>query len=70
MRFNKPWPVHFRAILQPAEETCVGAQKMITAGAIEGIDAILALHMDPTRHVGRIGVGEGVLTANCDAMRV
>ena len=65
-----PWPVHFRAILQPAEETCVSAQEMITAGAIEGIDAILALHMDPTRHVGRIGVGEGVLTANCDAMRV
>jgi len=65
-----PWPVHLRAIWQPAEETCLGAQEMITAGAIEGVDAILALHMDPTRHVGRIGVREGVLTANCDAMKV
>ena len=65
-----PWPVHLRGIFQPAEETCAGAKEMIAAGAIESVDAILSLHVDPTRRVGRVGIREGVLTANCDAMSI
>ena len=43
---------------------------MIAAGALEGVDAILSLHVDPTRRAGTIGVRPGVFTASCDAMRV
>jgi amidohydrolase len=62
-----PWPVAWRGIFQPAEETCVGARDMVAAGALTDVAAIMALHMDPTREVGTIGLREGVLTANCDA---
>jgi amidohydrolase len=65
-----PWPVRWRAIFQPAEETSDGAQSMIRAGALEGVDAILSLHVDPTRRAGTIGVRPGVLTASCDSMRI
>ncbi len=65
-----PWPVSWRGIFQPAEETGVGARAMVEAGALEAVDAILALHVDPTRSAGTIGLRPGVFTANCDAMRV
>jgi amidohydrolase len=65
-----PWPVTWRAIYQPAEETSDGARSMVRAGALEGVDAILALHVDPTRRAGTIGVRPRVLTASCDTMRI
>ena len=61
-----PWQVPVRGIFQPAEETCEGAREMIDAGAMDGIQAILGLHVDPSRDVGRIGLRQGALTANCD----
>lgn len=65
-----PWPVAWRGIFQPAEETSTGARAMVAAGALEGVDAIVSLHVDPTRRAGTIGVRSGVFTASCDAMRV
>jgi amidohydrolase len=65
-----PWPVTWRGIFQPAEETSRGARAMTDAGALAGVDAILSLHVDPTRPAGSIGVRTGVFTASCDAMRV
>ncbi|MDE3000403.1 MAG: amidohydrolase [Gemmatimonadota bacterium] len=65
-----PWPVTWRAIFQPAEETNHGALEMIEAGALEGVGAMLALHVDPSRPAGTIGHRSGVLTAHCDEMRV
>lgn len=65
-----PWPVSVRAILQPAEELAVGAQYMIQHHALEGIDAILALHVDPTRRVGCVGLRRGTLTAACDTIHL
>ncbi len=65
-----PWPVAVRGIFQPAEETCEGAKQMIEIGALESVSAIVAAHVDPTRPVGHIGLREGVLTANCDTMRI
>lgn len=65
-----PWPVNWRGIFQPAEETCTGAKEMIEAGALQGVKAILATHVDPTRRLGTIGLRSGVLTANCDAMEL
>ena len=65
-----PWPVTWRAIFQPAEETGDGAESMIDAGALQGVDAIVALHVDPTRRAGTVGVRPGVFTASCDMLRV
>lgn len=65
-----PWPVPFRAIFQPAEETNLGALEMIAAGALKDIRAIFSLHMDPSREVGSIGLRPGALTADCDEMRI
>jgi amidohydrolase len=70
-RENKlPWPVCWRGIFQPAEEMGSGAVRMIASGALHGVEAIYALHVDPSRPVGTIGVRPKVFTANCDAMRI
>ena len=65
-----PWPVDVRGIFQPAEETARGARDMIHAGCLDGVQAVLATHVDPTRRVGVVAIRSGVLTANCDAMRM
>ncbi|MCI0332222.1 MAG: amidohydrolase [Planctomycetes bacterium] len=65
-----PWPVTWRGIFQPAEETSAGARAMVGAKALERVDAIFSVHVDPTRQAGTIGVRAGVFTASCDAMRV
>jgi amidohydrolase len=61
-----PWPVRIRAIFQPSEETATGAREMIEVGAMEGVDAILALHVDPNRPMGAVGLRYGPMTATCD----
>ena len=65
-----PWPVFVRAILQPSEEIAIGAQHMIHHHALQGVDAILALHVDPTRLVGCIGLRKGTLAAACDTIHL
>jgi amidohydrolase len=57
-----------RLLYQHAEEVSPGgAVDMVSFGAIEGVDAVLALHCDPELEVGRIGVREGNLTAAFDS---
>jgi len=53
-KFNPP--ANLRLILQPAEEIGQGAQKMVDAGVLKGVDVILGLHSDPTREWGRVGL--------------
>jgi len=65
-----PWPVSVRAILQPAEELAIGARHMIHHHALRGVNAILALHVDPTRLVGCIGMRKGTLAAACDTIHL
>ena len=69
-RRELPWPVHWRAVFQPAEETGDGAYAMIDGGALDGVEAIFALHVDPSRPVGQIGVREGAFTAACDLVEI
>ena len=59
-----------RGIFQPAEETAQGALEMISVGALENVAAILSVHLDPSRPVGRIGVRYGALTAACDSIEI
>jgi amidohydrolase len=59
-----------RFIFQPAEETSDGAVWMVEQGAVDGVDAILGLHVDPERQLGTVGIRYGVLTANCDEVDI
>lgn len=63
---DPPWPIAFRIVFQPSEETAVGALEMVEAGALENVFSIFALHADPSRDVGFAGVRAGALTAHCD----
>lgn len=65
-----PAAFNWRVLFQPAEETCRGARELVEAGVLEGVDAIFALHVDPTRETGNIGIRAGVLTASCDDMQI
>ena len=65
-----PWPVAWRAIFQPAEETATGAVRMVEAGAMEGVSRIFSLHVDPARRTGEIGLRSGALTAHCDSLQL
>ena len=69
-RDQLPWSVPWRALFQPAEELGEGALEMIAEGAVEGVRAIVALHVDPDMPVGRIGQKVGVLTAFCQELHV
>jgi amidohydrolase len=65
-----PWPTPWRTIFQPAEEVGDGAREMIAAEAVEGVRALVALHVDPELAVGRIAQRRGVLTAFCEDLEV
>ncbi len=60
-----------RLLFQPAEESMPGgAHAMMDAGAIEGVDALYALHCDPSLDVGQLGLKSGPITAASDSIRV
>ncbi len=55
-----------RFVFQPAEETVGGAWRMCEEGAVDGVDAIVALHGWPGMEVGKIGVRPGPMMASSD----
>ena len=64
LREHLPGPVKF--IFQPAEETVGGADGMIAAGVLDGVEAIVALHGWPNLEVGQIGCRPGPMMASAD----
>jgi amidohydrolase len=60
-----PLPVGWRSVFQPSEETGHGALDLIKQGAVDGVAAIVALHVDPNREVGYLGITPGPRTAFC-----
>ena len=54
-------PVRF--LFQPGEEAEGGAQRMIGAGALEGVGEVYALHVDPQRKAGHAGLRAGPVMA-------
>jgi amidohydrolase len=65
-----PDKVTWRAIFQPAEETASGALEMIGWGAMENVDAIVGLHVDPLFPVGQITSRPGPLSAICEEIEL
>lgn len=63
--------VAVRTIFQPAEEIMPGgALKVMSAGALEGVDQLFALHCDPSVDLGEIGLRVGPITAASDSVHV
>ncbi len=64
-------PGRVRLIFQPAEEVMPGgAHDLVEAGILDDVRAIYALHCDPSRLVGSVGLREGPLTSAADAISV
>jgi amidohydrolase len=61
----RPLPVAWRSIFQPSEEAGRGACEMVNQGALEGVNAIIALHVDPNLPVGKVAITPGPRTAFC-----
>ncbi|GAB6988122.1 M20 peptidase aminoacylase family protein [Paenibacillus pini] len=55
-----------RLLFQPAEEKAQGAQQLIKAGALNGVQAIFGMHNKPDLPVGTIGITGGPLMAAAD----
>jgi amidohydrolase len=53
-------------LFQPAEERGSGAKPMVEEGAMEGVDAILGLHLISNYSLGRVGVRAGTVNASND----
>jgi amidohydrolase len=61
---------NLRFIFQPSEEISKGAQSMIAQHALDGVESIIALHVDPYLEAGHVGLRTGPLTANCLSFKI
>lgn len=60
-----------RLILQPAEEAVPGgAVSLVEAGVVDDVEVVFALHADPSRAVGTVGVSAGPITSAADQLRI
>ena len=59
-----------RLLFQPAEETVGGAEPMVAAGVMEGVDAVYGLHVQPYLRVGQIDTRPGCLNGSTDELRI
>lgn len=61
----------FRVFFQPAEEAITGgATDLVAEGVVDGLEALIAFHVDPTLATGLIGARAGALTASADGFTV
>jgi amidohydrolase len=65
-------PGRVRFLFQPCEETAdeegkSGAQRMSAEGVMEGVDYVIAQHVDPTMPVGTIGINAGPSSGGVDS---
>ncbi|MFJ8514436.1 M20 family metallopeptidase [Lysinibacillus xylanilyticus] len=60
-----------RFIFQHAEELLPGgAQEMVKAGVLEGVDEVIGIHLVSTVEVGKIGICHGAATAGSDTFDI
>ncbi|MEK7326227.1 MAG: M20 family metallopeptidase [Chloroflexota bacterium] len=67
-------PGQIRLIFQPSEEIAddegiSGAPRMIDDGAMKGVDAVIALHVDGSLDAGQISVDAGKVSGTVDTFR-
>ena len=64
-------PGRVRFLFQPAEELFPGgADEMLREGATDGVEAIIAFHVDPTLPPGQVGFKTGPITSSSDRFLV
>lgn len=64
-------PGEVRLLFQPSEESWDeegkgGAKRMIEDGALDGLNAVIGLHVDSTRACGSVGIRSGYVMAGVD----
>lgn len=55
-----------RIIFQPAEETSIGALKILETDVMDDVERIWGFHADPTNEAGAVAIREGYVTAAVD----
>lgn len=64
-------PMRVRCVYQPAEEVSPsGAERVATEGVLRDGVAAFAVHVDPMRDIGTVGLREGVLTSATDTFSI
>jgi amidohydrolase len=71
---SKRPPGRVRFLFQPCEEGMgdegrSGAMRMVDEGVMQGVDAVIALHVEPRTQTGQIKVGEGPMCAAADSFK-
>ena len=64
------WSGRLRLCFQPAEEVAEGAVPMIEAGAADGVDRVLGIHLWAPIEAGRVAVTAGTLFGSADSFRI
>lgn len=64
------FPGSVRFLFQPAEEIAQGARWMVDDGVMDGVDALLGVHVFPTIPGGSVGIRYGALTAAADDLEI
>lgn len=63
-RMSARLPGRVRCVFQPSEEAePLGGREVVQSGALEGVDAAIALHVDPDLAAGSVGLKTGPLLA-------
>ena len=57
-------------IFQPAEEQIGGAEPMVKAGAVDGVDGVIGLHLISYYPLGRVGVRSGPVFASANRYEI
>jgi len=67
---KNPPKQNVRAIFQFGEEGAGGAEIMIKQGALDGVDEIYAIHLDPSLDVGVFATREGAMMAGTEELEI
>jgi len=68
--FKEELPCNFRFLFQPAEETTGGAVPLIESGALDNVDYIYGLHVDPSLPCGTVGIKYGAMYASSTDIKI
>ncbi|MBX9688006.1 MAG: amidohydrolase [Candidatus Obscuribacterales bacterium] len=68
-------PGKLRMLMQPAEEDTdsegkSGAMRMVEEGAMDGVAAVIGLHMDASLPAGKVAIMPGPVMAACDGFKL
>ena len=59
-----------KLLFQPSEERSCGAERVVQAGVLQGVDMALAAHVTPDYDAGTYLIQEGAVTSNPDFFRL